>query len=288
MTWRRGIEIKDRAELERMRQAGRINAEALRAAMAVVRPGVTTADVDRAAAEVLRKYDARPAFLGYPGPTPYPAVTTVSVNEELVHGIPGPRRLREGDIVSIDCGTIYEGFVGDSAITVPVGEVSDEAWRLIEATLAGLWAGVRAMQPGKRTGDVSAAIQAEVEARGFQVTRDYTGHGVGRSMHEDPQVPNYGVPGKGSVLRPGLTIALEPMVLAGSPETRVLDDGWTVVSRDGRPTAHFEHTVAVTADGPWVLTALDEPDLDGPRSAWYNDFFAGLPRLAVAQGASAS
>jgi len=288
MTWRRGIEIKDRAELERMRRAGRINAEALRAAMAVVRPGVTTADVDRAAAEVLRKYGAWPAFLGYPGPTPYPAVTTVSVNEELVHGIPGPRRLRQGDIISIDCGTIYEGFVGDSAITVPVGEVSDEAWRLIEATLAGLWAGVRAMQPGKRTGDVSAAIQAEVEARGFQVTRDYTGHGVGRSMHEDPQVPNYGVPGKGPVLRPGMTIALEPMVLAGTPETRLLEDGWTVVSRDGRPTAHFEHTVAVTADGPWVLTALDEPDLDGPRSAWYNDFFAGLPRLAVAQGASAS
>ncbi|HKY84501.1 MAG TPA: type I methionyl aminopeptidase [Anaerolineales bacterium] len=284
MTWRRGIEIKNAAELERMRQAGRVNAEALLAAVAVVRPGVTTSEIDQAAAEILRRHGATPAFLGYPGPTPYPAVTTVSVNEELVHGIPGRRRLKEGDIVSIDCGAIVEGFVGDSAVTVPVGEIPPEAWRLLEATLAGLWAGVGEMKVGRRTGDVSAAIQQAVEGRGFNVTKDYTGHGVGRAMHEDPQVPNYGVAGKGLLLRPGMTIALEPMVLAGGSETRVLDDGWTVVSRDGRRTAHFEHSVAVTAGGPVMLTTLEDPRLDGPRASWYNNFFAGRPSLAEAQG----
>jgi methionyl aminopeptidase len=288
MTWRRGIEIKSAAELELMRRAGRVNAEALLAAVAVVQPGVTTAEIDQAAAEVLRRHGATPAFLGYPGPTPYPAVTTVSVNQELVHGIPGRRRLREGDIVSIDCGAIVDGFVGDSAVTVAVGQVPDEAWRLLQATLAGLWAGVAAMVAGRRTGDVSAAIQETVEGQGFSVTRDYTGHGVGRTMHEDPQVPNYGVPGKGPVLRPGMTIALEPMVLAGRPETRVLDDGWTVVSRDGRRTAHFEHTVAVTGDGPRVLTAFEDPHLDGPHADWYNHFFAGLPRLAEEEGVLSS
>jgi methionyl aminopeptidase len=284
VTWRRGIEIKNAAELDLMARAGRINAEALLAAVAVVRPGVSTAEIDAAAAEVLRKHGATPAFLGYPGPTPYPAVTTVSVNEELVHGIPGKRRLREGDIVSIDCGAVVEGFVGDSAVTVPVGDVPADAWRLMQATLAGLWAGVAMMQPGKRTGDISAAIQAAVEGRGFSVTRDYTGHGVGRSMHEDPQVPNYGAAGKGAVLRAGMTVALEPMVLAGGPETRVLEDGWTVVSRDGRRTAHFEHSVAVTADGPRVLTSVGDPHLDGPHADWYNDYFAGIPTPAEAQG----
>jgi len=287
MTWRRGIEIKNDAELERMARAGRVNAEALLAAVEVVRPGVTTAEIDAAAAEVLRKHGAMPAFLGYPGPTPYPAVTTVSVNEELVHGIPADRRLNEGDIVSIDCGAIVDGFVGDSAVTVPVGDVAPDSWRLILATLTGLWAGVAMMIPGKRTGDVSAAIQAAVEERGFSVTRDYTGHGVGRAMHEDPQVPNYGTVGKGPLLRPGMTIALEPMVLAGSPETRVRDDGWTVVSRDGRRTAHFEHSVAVTSAGPRVLTSLPNPHLDGPRADWYNRFFAGIPLPAEAQGVPA-
>jgi methionyl aminopeptidase len=288
MTWRRGIEIKNDAELELMRRAGRINAEALLAAVAVVQPGATTAEIDAAAADVLRRHGATPAFLGYPGPTPYPAVTTVSVNEELVHGIPGKRRLMEGDIVSIDCGAVVEGFVGDSAVTVAVGQVADESWQLLQATLAGLWAGVATMIAGRRTGDVSAAIQSTVEGRGFSVTRDYTGHGVGRAMHEDPQVPNYGMAGKGVVLRPGMTIALEPMVLAGRPETRVLDDGWTVVSRDGRRTAHFEHTVAVTSDGPRVLTAFEDPRLDGPHADWYNDFFAGLPRSSEGAGVLSS
>lgn len=284
MTWRRGIEIKSIDELARMRRAGQVNAEALAAAAAAVRPGVTTAELDAAAAEVLRKHGATPAFLGYPGPYPYPAVTTVSLNEELVHGIPGTRRLAEGDLVSIDCGAIVDGFVGDSALTLPVGAVDAEAMRLMEATLAGLWAGIAAARPGGRTGDISAAIQQAVESRGFSVTRDYTGHGVGRSMHEDPQVPNFGVAGKGPVLRPGMTLALEPMVLAGAPETKVLEDRWTVASRDGKRTAHFEHTVAVTVDGPVVLTTWEHFEVDGGVPAWYNNFFAGLPWPEMEQG----
>jgi methionyl aminopeptidase len=256
--------LKSARELEQMREAGRVTALALQAAREVVRPGVTTAEIDAAADEVLRRHGATAAFLGY-GDPPFPAVTTVSVNEELVHGIPGDRRLREGDIVSVDCGAIVEGFVGDAAITVPVGRISDEARRLIVATRQALEAGIREMLPGRRTGDVSAAIQRTVEAAGFNVVREYTGHGVGRQMHEDPQVPNHGTEGKGMLLRPGMTIALEPMVLAGGPETRVREDLWTVVSADGRLTAHFEHSVAVTRDGPMILTlpegrGPDEPD----------------------------
>ncbi len=275
MPWKRGVVLKSRRELMRMRAAGRVNALALAAAVAAVRPGVTTAELDAAAAEVLREHGAKPAFLGYPGPYPYPAVTTVCVNEELVHGIPGERRLKEGDIVSIDCGTILDGYVGDSAITVPVGRVSEQAQRLMDVTLEALWVGVAQMRPGRRTGDVSAAIQTHVEAQGFNVVREYTGHGVGRHMHEDPQVPNYGTAGTGLPLRAGMTIALEPMVLAGSPRTRVLQDQWTVASEDGRLTAHFEHTVAVTEEGPWVLTALEAPDLDAVEKLQYNYYFAG-------------
>lgn len=286
MTWHRGVEIKSERELEGMRRAGQINALALAAAVDVVRPGVTTAEIDAAAADVLRRHGAEPAFLGYPGPYPYPAVTTVSVNDELVHGIPGPRPLVEGEIVSIDCGAIVDGFVGDSALTVAVGRVSPEAQRLIDVTLGGLQVGMAEMRAGNRTGDVSAAIQRYVEGHGFSVTREYTGHGVGRNMHEDPQVPNYGTAGKGLALRPGMTIALEPMVLAGGPETRVLGDGWTVASKDGRLTAHFEHTVAVTPAGPRVLTALDDPLLEG-RPAWYTEYFAGRFGRPVTQGARA-
>ena len=257
-----------------MREAGRTNALALAAAIALVKPGVTTAEVDRAAAEVLRKRGAEPAFKNYPGPYPYPAVTTVSVNDELVHGIPGKRRLKEGDVVSVDCGAVLEGYVADSALTVGVGEISDEARRLIEATRGALFVGIEHMRPGARAGDVSAAIQEHVEARGFQVVREYSGHGVGRHMHEDPQLPNHGKPGTGVALRTGMTIAIEPMVLAGSPATRVLEDQWTVASADGRLTAHFEHTVAVTDHGPWVLTALDE-DLDLGLDVGYTEYFAG-------------
>jgi methionyl aminopeptidase len=274
MAWRRGVVIKTEKELELMRTAGRINARALAAAARLVRPGVTTAELDRAAADVLRKEGAASAFKDYPGAYPYPAVTTVSVNAELVHGIPGKRRLREGDIVSIDCGAVVEGFVADSALTLGVGRISKPAARLVEVTRTALLRGIEQMHVGRRVGDVSAAIQGTVEPNGFSVVREYTGHGVGRHMHEDPQVPNYGRPGAGMMLRAGMTIALEPMVLAGSPETRVLGDQWTVASADGALTAHFEHTVAVTDEGPWVLTALEET-LDLGLSMEYNDYFAG-------------
>ncbi|MCJ7569753.1 MAG: type I methionyl aminopeptidase [Anaerolineales bacterium] len=281
MTLKRGIVLKSPRELALMREAGKINARALAAALEVVRPGVTTGEVNRAAAEVLKKSGAEPAFVGVPGAYPYPAETTISINDELVHGIPGDRRLEEGDIVSIDCGTIYEGFVGDSALTVGVGEISDEAQKLIRITREALFKGIQKMVPGSYSGDVSAAIQAHVEGNGFQVVREYTGHGVGRSMHEDPQVPNYGRKGRGAPLKPGMTIALEPMVMSGSFETRILQDQWTVASKDGRLTAHFEHSVAVTENGPWILTAIDE-ELDEGEWIRYNEYFAGRVESAVA------
>jgi methionyl aminopeptidase len=258
MSWERQITIKSVQEIEIMRQAGRINAEALAAAKSIARPGVTTADLNAAAEEVLRKYGVYSPFKGYPGPTPYPASTNVSVNEELVHGIPGKRKLKEGDIVSVDCGTVYEGFVGDSAITFGVGEVSESARKLMEVTEAALYVGIAKMVVGNRVGDISAAVQQYVESRGYYVPREYTGHGVGREMHEGPQVPNYGQPGRGLLLRPGMTIALEPMVLIGTPMTRVMPDLWTVRSADGSLTAHFEHSVAITENGPYILTTLDD------------------------------
>ncbi len=280
MSMRRGVVLKSERELEIMQAAGRINALALCEASALVRPGVSTAAIDAAAVEVLRRFGAGTSFLNYPGPYPYPAVTTISVNDELVHGIPGPRLLKEGDIVSIDCGSVVDGFVGDSALTVGVGKISDEAQRLIDTTREALFVGIAQMKVGNRTGDVSAAIQAYVEAQGFNVVREYTGHGVGQQMHEDPQVPNHGRPGTGMLLRAGMTIALEPMVLAGTPATRVGEDQWTVSSRDGRLTAHFEHTVAVTDDGPRILTALEGEDLDAVPDPRYNSYFAGLPQPA--------
>jgi methionyl aminopeptidase len=254
MTLDRGIVIKSRDEIELLREAGRVNALALEAVKALVRPGVTTADLNAAADEVIRKHGGTPAFLDYPGPYPYPATLCTSINEELVHGIPGKRKLKEGDILSVDCGTILNGFVGDSAFTIGVGEISQTAQRLLEVTEKALAIGIEQMRAGNRTGDVSAAIQRYVEAQGFYVTREYTGHGVGRNMHEGPQVPNYGNPGRGVLLRPGMTIALEPMVLVGTPRTRVLRDQWTVVSGDGSLTAHFEHSVAVTTGSPLILT----------------------------------
>jgi methionyl aminopeptidase len=273
----RGVMLKSKRELERMRTAGKINAKALAAALAVIKPGVTTAEINAAAASVLREHGAKPAFVGVPGAYPYPAETTISINDELVHGIPGERRLQDGDIVSIDCGTVFEGFVGDSALTIGVGDISIEAQMLIDVTRESLFKGIAKMVIGNRTGDVSAAIQEYVESNGFQVVREYTGHGVGRSMHEDPQVPNYGTAGRGLPLKAGMTIALEPMVLSGAPETRVLNDRWTVASLDCKLTAHFEHTVAVTENGPWILTASDE-DLDDEILIRYNDYFVGWPR----------
>jgi len=257
MSWERQITLKSDREVEIMRQAGQINAEALAAARDAAHPGASTADINAAAEEVLKKYGVYSPFKNYPGSYPYPASTTVSINEELVHGIPSPKRkLRIGDIVSVDCGTVYDGFVADSAITVAVGEISEDIQKLLDVTENSLYAAIAQMVVGNHLGDVSAAVQTYVEERGFQVTREYTGHGVGRQMHEGPQVPNYGVPGRGIQLRAGMTIAIEPMVLIGSPLTRVLEDQWTVVSRNGLPTAHYEHTVAVTENGPRILTLL--------------------------------
>lgn len=258
MSWERQISIKSKHELAIMRQAGQINAEALQAAADATVPGATTADLNAAAEAVLKKYGVFSPFYHYPGAYPYPSSTTVSVNEELVHGIPGKRVLVEGDIVSIDCGTVFEGFVADSAITVPVGKISPVAQKLLDLTEQSLYVGIEKMVAGNHVGDVSHAIQGFVESHGFYVTREYTGHGVGREMHEGPQVPNYGIAGRGIVLKPGMTIALEPMVLVGTPATRVLKDQWTVISFDRSLTAHYEHSVAITENGPMILTLLQD------------------------------
>jgi methionyl aminopeptidase len=255
MNWERNIIIKSKKELELMREAGRLNTLALATVREMIRPGITTAELDAAAEEVIRKHGAVPVFKGYPGPYPYPATLCISINEELVHGIPGKRKLKVGDIVSVDCGSQLDGFIGDSAFTVGVGEISPVAQRLLQVTEQSLYEGIKMMRAGNHTGDVSAAIQIYVESQGFYVTREYTGHGVGRNMHEGPQVPNYGAPGRGVLLRPGITIALEPMVLVGTALTRVLPDQWTVVSEDGSLTAHYEHSVAVTEGEPLILTA---------------------------------
>ena len=254
MSWSRQIHIKSQAELQIMREAGRINATVLATAKELLQPGVSTADLNAAAEEVLRKHGCVSPFKGY-GHPPFPSSITVSINQELVHGIPSrKRKLKAGDIVSIDCGTVFEGMVADSALTAGVGEISSEAQELLDVTEGALKAGIEKMCVGNRTGDISAAIQNYAESRGYYLTREYTGHGVGRQMHEGPQVPNYGKPGTGMPLKAGMTIALEPMVLVGTAETRVLPDQWTVVSADGSLTAHFEHSVAVTEGEPLILT----------------------------------
>ena len=256
MSWSRQIHIKSPAELKIMRDAGRINAEVLATTKELLKPGVSTADLNAAAEEVLGKHGCVSPFKGY-GHPPFPTSITTSVNQELVHGIPSKgRKLKAGDIVSVDCGTVLDGMVADSAFTAGVGEISLEAQQLLDVTLEALHAGIEKMCVGNRTGDISAAIQNYVESRGYHVTREYTGHGVGRQMHEGPQVPNYGKPGTGLPLKAGMTIALEPMVLVGTAETRILPDQWTVVSADGSLTAHFEHSVAVTEGEPLILTVL--------------------------------
>ena len=256
MSWSRQIHIKSPAELKIMREAGRINAKVLATVNELLQPGVSTADLNAAAEEVLMKHGCISPFKGY-GHPPFPTSITVSLNQELVHGIPSKKRkLKAGDIVSIDCGTVLEGLVADSAFTAGVGDISPKAQELLEVTQGALNAGIEKMCVGNRTGDISAAIQNHVESRGYYVTREYTGHGVGRQMHEGPQVPNYGKGGSGMPLKAGMTIALEPMVLAGTPETRILTDQWTVVSADGSLTAHFEHSVAVTEGKPLILTVL--------------------------------
>ncbi|MBC7248800.1 MAG: type I methionyl aminopeptidase [Anaerolineae bacterium] len=247
------ITLKSPSELARMREAGRIVAIVLDLLREKIAPGVTTGELDILAEETIRKYGAVPSFKGYRG---YPAALCVSINEEVVHGIPGARVIQEGDIVSVDVGTIYKGFQGDAAITVAVGEVSPQARRLLEVTAGALEAGIAQCVAGNRLGDISAAIQSYAESRGFSVIREYTGHGIGQQMHEDPQVPNFGEPGRGVILKSGMTFALEPMVAMGTWHTRVLDDGWTVVTLDGQLSAHFEHTIAVTDGQPEILTRL--------------------------------
>ncbi len=242
-----------------MRRAGRIVAEVLEMMRERVAPGVTTAELNELAETVIRKHNAIPSFKGYPPGSrhPFPASICASVNAELVHGIPGPYVLQEGDIISVDVGAILDGYHGDAAITLPVGQVGPEVQRLLEVTEGALYAGIAAAREGNRSGDISAAIQSYVESRGYNVVREYTGHGIGRRMHEDPQVPNHGQAGSGVLLRKGMTIALEPMVLTGDHRVRVLDDHWTVVSCDGELTAHFEHTFAITNGDAEILTRLD-------------------------------
>ncbi len=234
-----------------MREAGRLVALCHQVVAEAIRPGVTTRELDRIAEEFIRKNGGIPTFKGYFG---YPASICVSVNDEVVHGIPGPRVLREGDIVSVDIGVTYKGFVGDAAFTWPVGKVSELARRLLDVTREALAAGIAQSRPGNRLTDISHAVQTLAEAHGFSVVREFVGHGIGRQMHEEPQVPNYGPPGQGPTLLPGMVLAIEPMVNAGGAEVWVDKDRWTVRTRDGSLSAHFEHTVAITRDGPQILT----------------------------------
>jgi methionyl aminopeptidase len=246
------IELKSPTQIGHMREAGRILADAFRVCRDLVKPGVSTLEIDREVESLIRDRKAKPAFKGYRG---FPATICASINEEVVHGIPAARRrLREGDIIGLDLGAIVEGYYADAAVTMPVGEVTDEARRLLDVTRESLDLGIAQCSPGRRLGDVSAAIQRHVEAAGFGVVRAFVGHGIGRALHEDPQVPNFGEAGRGPLLRVGMVLALEPMVTMGHWEVRVLDDRWTAVTADGSLAAHFEHTVAVTEHGPEVLT----------------------------------
>jgi methionyl aminopeptidase len=242
---------KSWSELQRMARANRIVVEALDALEAAAGPGVTTKERDRIAREYIERAGARPAFLGYRG---YPATLCISVNEEVVHGIPGPRKLREGDIVGLDLGCVVDGFFGDAARTVAVGRISEEAARLMKVTREALSAGIDACRPGKRVGDIGHAVQVHAEGHGYSVVREFVGHGIGTSLHEEPQVPNYGPPGRRERLVAGMCLAIEPMVNVGRPEVEVLADGWTAVTRDRSLSAHFEYSVAVTTFGPWILS----------------------------------
>jgi methionyl aminopeptidase len=247
------IVCKSFGEIEKMRRSGRIVHQVLDTVKVLVAPGVSTMDLERAAEKKIREFGAKPAFKGY---YDYPCVLCTSVNHEVVHGIPSESRvLKEGEIVSIDCGVVLDGYYGDSAITVPVGgKISPELQKLLEVTERSLQRGIEAAKLGNTIGDIGAAVQEIVEANGFSVVREFVGHGVGTKLHEDPQVPNYGVRGQGPKLREGMVLAIEPMVNAGGPGVRVLEDKWTAVTEDGRPSAHFEHCVAVTKEGPLVLT----------------------------------
>jgi methionyl aminopeptidase len=252
------IITKSRAEIEKMYKAGQLVGRLLRELCAMVEPGITTMELDQFAEKYIRSAGAIPTFKGYRG---YPYSICTSVNEQVVHGFPSGRKLLEGDIISIDCGATLEGYVGDSAVTVPVGEISEEAKRLIKVTEESLFRAIDQMRVGNRLYDVSYAVQSFVEPLGYTVVRDFCGHGIGTAMHEDPQVPNYapsGRPGTGPRLREGWVLAIEPMVNIGTHKVRIEKDGWTVTTIDGKLSAHFEHTAAITRDGPWILTKLSD------------------------------
>jgi methionyl aminopeptidase len=253
----KGITIKSSRELDLMREAGRIIAEAKLAVKNALAPGVTSLEMDALAEEIIKKRGAIPSFKGYqPAPhmPPFPASICFSFNEEIVHGIPSERKMREGDIVSVDFGAIVEGYHGDSAFTAGVGSISDTAQRLIDVTSDSLDAGIKMALIGSRLTDISNSIQIYAESKGYSVVREYVGHGIGRELHEEPQIPNYGSPGRGPLLREGMVFAIEPMLNVGSWKTKVMPDGWTIVTIDGELSAHSEHTVAITSDGPEVLT----------------------------------
>ena len=246
------IVLKTSRELAIMREAGRISAMALKVAGEAVEPGVSTWEIDRVARKYIESQGAVPSFLGYGG---FPASACISVNNVVIHGIPSKRQIvKAGDIVSIDIGAMFEGFNGDNACTFPCGDIAPQAQRLLDATRESLYEGIKQAKAGNRLGDIGSTVQRYVEARGYSVVRDFVGHGVGAKLHEDPSVPNYGTPGRGVRLLPGMTIAIEPMVNQGGYEVQVQKDGWTTVTRDGKLSAHFEHTVAITPDGPVILT----------------------------------
>ena len=259
MSFGERIAIKSRREIEEMRDIGRSTAEILLELREAAKPGVTTGELDEIAAKGLQKRGLNSPFLGYApgGVAPYPAVLCASVNEEIVHGIPGPRELREGDIISLDFGVEQRGWHGDSAVTIAVGEITPEATKLVETTLDSLLKGIEKMVPGNRLSDIGHAVQCRAEIEGYGVVRQFVGHGIGRQMHEPPQVPNYGRPGRGPRLREGMVLAIEPMVNLGTDKVRVLKDEWTAVTADGRLSAHFEHTVLITGNGPEVLTRIE-------------------------------
>ena len=247
------IILKSPQEIEKMRRANRVVAEILQEVKAAARPGVKTRELDELAVGLLEKRGARSAFKGYSG---YPAVLCTSVNEEVVHGIPSDRVLKDGDILSLDFGAVCDDYYGDAAITVPVGTIPEEARLLLRVTEEALYKGIEKARPGNHVGDISAAVQRHVESLGFSAVRDFVGHGIGRFMHERPQVPNFGVPGRGVRLKAGMTLAIEPMINAGGYEVVVLDDGWTAVTKDRSLSAHFEHSVAITENGPYILSQL--------------------------------
>ncbi|MCE5196730.1 MAG: type I methionyl aminopeptidase [Negativicutes bacterium] len=253
------IILKSENEINAMRHAGTILARVLKAVTEAVRPGITTQELDEIAAEVIRKAGCKPSFLGYNG---FPSTLCISVNEEVVHGFPGARKLQEGDIVSIDGGVIYEGMHSDSAVTLPVGEISAEKARLLQVTKESLYLGIAQALEGNRLSDISHAVQVHAEAAGYSVVRDLVGHGVGCDLHEDPEIPNYGSPHRGPRLKSGMTLAIEPMINMGRYEVEVEENQWTIVTQDRQPSAHFEHSILITPTGPLILSVDDEEPVE--------------------------